>query len=94
MKQIDRKDIAVSFSIEVGVTRGGQVFTQGHVLENVLGDVTHKQLVEGIAAFLRDAAEAIITHRLGEPQTEASQGVDDELVSFFDRVNTIEESNG
>lgn len=85
----DVKDIAVSYSLEIGVLHDGRMFIAGSVLENVLGDVMHSKCVAAIAVIIRHVAEELISaHMGGEPEVMAPAS--DADLSFFDNATTIE----
>lgn len=93
--RIDLKDTAVVFRINVGILRDGSAFLECETIENVLGDVPHKNCLSMIARAAAVLAEKSIAFHEGHEgiRDETPQNMsDDDLVSFFDRVKEIDDT--
>lgn len=92
----DLRETAFTFRLHMGVTRKGEPFLEADVVENVLGDVEHRECMSTAMELARRILETFLNAHFGEAKEtltgdQLKQEVEDDLVSFFDGVTTLDD---
>lgn len=85
------RDTAFTMRIHMGMTRSGKAFLESDIVENVLGDVQHRECMSVAMELARKILESFLNEHFGAAkETVTAEQLKQEVDDFFDREVDID----